>query len=76
MHFDIFTIRQWHDRYTLEVKCARPANAPRYKFTKADRKRALAANAMNRELLEREFPTLEDVAEEIKRLQFPPGKDV
>ena len=71
MHFDIFTIRQWSDCYTLEVKIARPHNAPRYKHTKADFKRAHAANVKNMELVGREFTTLEDVVEEIKCLQFP-----
>ncbi len=74
MHFDIFTIRQWRECYTLEVHIARPGNAPGYKYTKADFKRMNAANAKNRELLEREFATLEDVVEEIKHLQFPQEK--
>ena len=71
MHFDIFTIRQWSDCYTLEVKSARPRNAPGYKYTKADFKRMKAANGKNMELVGREFTTLEDVVEEIKYLQFP-----
>ena len=71
MHFDIFTIRQWRECYTLEVKIARPRNAPRYKHTKADFARMRAANKKNRELLEREFATLDEVVEEIKLLQFP-----
>jgi hypothetical protein len=71
MHFDIFTIRQWQGCYTLEVGIARPHNAPGYKFTKADFKRMRAASAKNLELIEREFATLEDVIEEIQRLQFP-----
>ena len=74
MPFDIFTIRQWKDCYTLEVKIARPQNAPRYKHTKADFKRLLDANAKNRELLERTFTTLEDVLAEIQHLQFPVSK--
>lgn len=69
--FDIFIIRQWRECYTLEVKCSRPSNAPRYKFTKADQKRLLAANAKSMELIGREFATLDEVMEEIKRLQFP-----
>lgn len=69
--FDIFIIRQWRECYTLEVKCSRPGNAPRYKFSKADFKRMHAANAKNRELLEKQFATLDEVMEEIKRLQFP-----
>jgi hypothetical protein len=71
MNFDIFTIRQWHECYTLQVKCSRPANAPRYKFTKADFKRERRASAKNLELLEKQFATLDEVIEEIKRLQFP-----
>jgi len=70
LYFDIFTIRQWKECYTLEVKIARPRNAPRYKHTKADLARMRAANAKNRELLEREFATLNDIVEEIKQLQF------
>lgn len=68
--FDIFTIRQWRECYTLEVKCSRPANAPRYKFTEADFKRMQAANAKNLELLKKQFATLDEVMEEIKHLQF------
>ncbi len=71
MHFDIFTVRQWKGLYTLQAGIARPSNAPHYKFTKADFRRMNAANAKNLELLQREFATLEDVMEEIKRLQFP-----
>lgn len=71
MHFDIFTIRQWKDCYTLEVNIARPANAPQHKYTKADFTRFRAANAKNRELIERTFATLDDVLAEIQRLQFP-----
>jgi hypothetical protein len=69
-HFDIFTIRQWRDCYTLEVRIARPRNAPGYKYTKADFARLRAANAKNRELLEREFATLDDIVEEIRHLQM------
>jgi hypothetical protein len=71
MHFDIFTIRQWRECYTLEVRTARPRNAPGYKFTKADFKRMSDANTKNLELIGREFATLEDVVEEIQHLQFP-----
>ncbi len=71
MHFDIFTIRQWRECYTLEVGIARPHNAPGHKFTKADFKRARAASAKNLELAEKEFATLEEVVEEIKHLQLP-----
>jgi hypothetical protein len=71
VHFDLFTIQQWRECYTLQVQIERPRNAPRGKFTKADKQRALAANRKNRELLEREFTTLEEVIEEIQRLQFP-----
>lgn len=72
-HFDIFIIRQWADCYTLEVKIARPRNAPRRKFTQADQKRMQAANKKNLELLEREFTTLEEVVTEIQQLQWPEG---
>ena len=71
MPFDIFTIRQYRECYILQVGIARPPNAPRYRHTKADRNRMLTANATNRELLERQFATLDEVVEEIKRLQFP-----
>lgn len=71
MHFDIFTIQQWQECYTLRVGISRPSNAPRNKHTKADRKRLLAANAKNLELIDREFTTLEDVVQEIQHLQFP-----
>ena len=71
VHFDIFTIRQYRDCYTLRVAIARPPNAPHCKYTKADFKRMDAANAKNGELLEKQFATLEEVLEEIKRLQFP-----
>ncbi len=74
--FDIFTIRQWRECYTLEVKISRPSNAPRYKFTKADQKRALAANAKNRELIGKEFATLEEVIEAIKQLEIPQERGV
>lgn len=69
--FDIFTIRQWRQGYTLEVGISRPSNAPRGKFTKADRARAHAANKKNLELHMREPVTLEEIFEEIKRLQIP-----
>lgn len=71
MKFDIFTIRLWRQGYTLEVKISRPANAPRYKRTKADGKRQLAAIRQNQKLNERLFPTLSEVFEEIGRLQIP-----
>lgn len=71
VHFDIFTIRQYRECYMLQVGIARPANAPRYKHTKADFERLQATNAKNRELLEKQFATLEEVFEEIKQLQFP-----
>jgi len=70
-HFDIFEIRQWREGYTLRVDISRPRNAPRGKFTKADRKRALTANRKNQELNERLFASLDEVHEEIKRLQIP-----
>ncbi len=68
--FDIFTIRQWRECYTLQIDIARPKNAPRYKFTDADFKRMQAASAKNLELLKKQFATLDEVMEEIKRLQF------
>lgn len=71
MRFDIFTVRQWRDCYTLEVKVARPRNAPRYKYTKTDKERLLSASKKNLELIGKEFSTLEAVMEEIKHLQFP-----
>jgi hypothetical protein len=71
MKFDIFTIYQWSEGYTLEVEKGRPRNAPRGKFTKADRKRRLASLRKTMELRERIFPTLEEVCEEIKRLEIP-----
>lgn len=71
MNFDIFTIRQWRKGYTLEVGRARPNNAPRGRFTEADRKRKLAANRKNREYIGRMFASLEEVLEEIKLLQLP-----
>lgn len=70
-HFDIFTIHQWREGYTLEVKITRPRNAPRYKFTDADRKRQLTAVRKNQEYIGYMFTTLDEVFEEIKRLQFP-----
>jgi hypothetical protein len=70
MHFDIFTIRQWQQGYTLRVGIARPRNAPRGKFTKADQRRVLAANKKNQDLIGRMF-TLQEVMEVIKRLQIP-----
>jgi hypothetical protein len=75
MKFDIFTIRQWREGYTLEVEKGRPRNAPRGKFTKADRKRKLASLRKTMELRERLFPTLEDVFEEIKLLEMPKADD-
>ncbi len=71
MNFDIFTIRQWREGYTLEVKIARPRNAPRHKHTEADMKRIIAASRKDQELASRMFGSLEEVFEEIKRLQFP-----
>lgn len=71
VHFDIFTVRQWRECYTLEVGIARPRNAPRYKFTNADYDRIHAVSTKNMELVKREFATLEDVIEEIRHLQFP-----
>lgn len=70
-HFDIFTIRQWREGYTLSVKIARPNNAPRYKHTTADSKRAVAYSKKNMELADKTFATLDDVFAEVNRLQFP-----
>lgn len=70
MYFDTFTIRQWREGYTLKVEIGRPHNAPRYRRTDADVDRSLAADRKNQEL-RRIFPTLEEVFEEIKRLQIP-----
>jgi len=72
--FDIFTIQQWRECYTLQVNCSRPANAPHYKFTKVDFKRMEVANAKNLELLKKQFATLDEVMEEIKRLQYDTRK--
>lgn len=71
MKFDIFTIRQWREGYTLEVKIGRPQSEPHNKHTKADTERARAANEKNMELIGRMFATLEEVFEEMKALQFP-----
>lgn len=71
VRFDIFTICQWREGYTLEVRIARPHNAPRGKFTEADRKRELASIRKNMELRKCMFDTLEEACNEIKRLQFP-----
>lgn len=71
MSFDIFTIRQWREGYTLHVDIARPRNAPRHKHTDADFKRRTTASKKNLELATQMFPTLDEVFEEIKRLQFP-----
>jgi hypothetical protein len=75
MNFDIFTIRQWREGYTLHVGASRPHNAPRYRHTKADMKRNRAVNKKNQELNEHVFATLEEVFEEIKRLEIPSGEN-
>jgi hypothetical protein len=71
MKFDIFHVQLYQQGYTLRVDIARPNNAPRYKHTKADFARRNAANKKNMELTGQIFPTLEELVEEIKRLQFP-----
>lgn len=69
--FDIFTVRQWREGYTLEVNISRPRNAPSFKHTEADRKRRAASAKMNYEhLANKIFPTLEDVMKEIKKLEI------
>jgi hypothetical protein len=70
MSFDIFHIRQWREGYALSVDSARPNNAPRYRHTKADFARRVAANKKNIELAERMF-TFEELIEELKRLKIP-----
>jgi len=69
--FDLFTIRQWREGYTLQVKTARPTNAPRYKHTEADRRRDVRSAKKNMELAGKLFPTIEDVMVEIKKLEIP-----
>lgn len=72
--FDIFTITKRSDGYSLEVAISRPAKAPQWQYTEADRKRRAIMRKANQELATDQFKSLNQVMLEIKRLSMEEKK--
>lgn len=76
-YFDIFKLRQYREGWIIEVDIARPGNAPRYRHTSADSKRAVIAAEKNMQLAKDKviYPTLDKAVEAIKDLCCPEAND-
>lgn len=58
---DKYEIERWQQGFTLKVGISRPANAPKYKQTKADRERTMYVNKINAELVGHYFSGWEEI---------------
>lgn len=67
-YFDILEIREWQEGYVLNIGISRPSNAPKFRYTEADRLRRIAAYKENLKLSLRYFKSLSEIEKYVKDL--------